>query len=458
MDIKFPVNECKLCLATSDQFLRKVDFYLFYVIFRRNNTHNCVIVIFDFLFFRKSLIFSGVTLSFTIRGYYMTNQSSVEKPKDLVVSPPPQINGTMSKTRVMTYTFVALMIITIVTAALWWPAMTPTEAQVAGFAEKGITGIVSMPLGAILLVSALIAVGIAVLADFIIGKATADSEVNTMSAAVFGLIVTLCYSYGVPVMGSRAEMLPVQTLSAPGCFLYIALITFIGLVIFKKVQGIAGRKFVNPAATAKLLVLLPFITSVFLIKEHWAAFADGGLEVPKLASNLVGQYGTFSDSLRGCYSSPMLSEPSSFESVMLLSKYHGWAGGASSIVVIIVGVALMLLLRNYFKWKITATYFGSVAAMSLIMTGIYGGDPMTRLLFELFVGSSIFLGFFMATDPATTPYTRTGQIIFGIGLGVLTVIIQTYMNFFGGALLALVIMNLTVPLLDRIGINKPFGR
>jgi electron transport complex protein RnfD len=388
----------------------------------------------------------------------MTNTSSVEKPKDLVVSPPPQINGTMSKTRVMTYTFVALMIITIVTAALWWPAMTPTEAQVAGFAEKGITGIVSMPLGAILLVSALIAVGIAVLADFIIGKATADSEVNTMSAAVFGLIVTLCYSYGVPVMGSRAEMLPVQTLSAPGCFLYIALITFIGLVIFKKVQGIAGRKFVNPAATAKLLVLLPFITSVFLIKEHWAAFTDGGLEVPKLASNLVGQYGTLGDSLRGCYSSPMLSEPSSLESVMLLSKYHGWAGGASSIVVIIVGVALMLLLRNYFKWKITATYFGSVAAMSLIMTGIYGGDPMTRLLFELFVGSSIFLGFFMATDPATTPYTRTGQIIFGIGLGVLTVIIQTYMNFFGGALLALVIMNLTVPLLDRIGINKPFGR
>jgi Na+-translocating ferredoxin:NAD+ oxidoreductase RnfD subunit len=64
----------------------------------------------------------------------------------------------------------------------------------------------------------------------------------------------------------------------------------------------------------------------------------------------------------------------------------------------------------------------------------------------------------MATDPATTPYTRTGQIIFGIGLGVLTVLIQTYMNFFGGALLALVIMNLTVPVLDRIGIHKPFGR
>jgi len=388
----------------------------------------------------------------------MTNQSSVEKPKDLVVSPPPQITGTMSKNRVMAYTFVALMIITIVTAALWWPAMTPTEAQVAAFAEAGITGLISMPLGAILLINALVAVGVAVLSDFIIGKAAADSEINTLSAAVFGLIVTLCYSLGVPVMGGRAEMLPVQSLSAPGCFIYVAIISFIGLVVFKKVQGVAGRKFVNPAATAKLLVLLPALFSVFLIKEHWAPAAEGGVEMPVLASNLSGLYGSFRTYLQGCYSSPMLSEPSSFESVMLLNKFHGWPGGASSIVVIIVGVALIFLLRNYFKWKITATYFGSVTVMSLIMTGVFGGDPMTRLMFELFIGSSIFLGFFMATDPATTPYTGTGQIIFGVGLGVLTVLIQTFMNFFGGALLALVIMNLTVPLLDRIGIHKPFGR
>ena len=385
----------------------------------------------------------------------MTNQSSVEKPKDLVVSPPPQITGTMSKTRVMTYTFAALMVITIITAAMWWPVMTPTSTQMDTLTANGMTGILAMPLGAILLVNALVAVGVAVLGDFIIGKAAADSEINTMSAAVFGLIVALCYSLGVPDMISRAEMLPIQTLSAPGCFLYTALISFIGLVVFKKLQGLAGRKFVNPAATAKLLVLLPFITSVFLVKEHWAPVASGGIEMPKLASSL-GDPGMFSSYLTGCYAMPGSS--ASLESVMLLSKYHGWPGGASSIVVIIVGVALMFLLRNYFKWKVTATYFGSVAAMSLIMTGVFGGDPMTRLLFELFIGSSIFLGFFMATDPATTPYTQTGQIIFGIGLGVLTVLIQTYMNFFGGALLALVIMNLTVPLLDRIGIHKPFGR
>ena len=61
----------------------------------------------------------------------------------------------------------------------------------------------------------------------------------------------------------------------------------------------------------------------------------------------------------------------------------------------------------------------------------------------------------MATDPASTPLTYSGQLIFGVGLGLLTVLIQTYMNFFGGSILALVIMNLTSPMLDRVGKTKP---
>ncbi len=93
--------------------------------------------------------------------------------------------------------------------------------------------------------------------------------------------------------------------------------------------------------------------------------------------------------------------------------------------------------------------------MSLLMTAVYGGDPLLRLGFELFIGSSIFLAFFMLTDPATTPLTYTGQAIFGVGVGILTVLIQTYMNFLGGSILALVIMNLTTPLLDNVGLRKP---
>ncbi len=144
---------------------------------------------------------------------------------------------------------------------------------------------------------------------------------------------------------------------------------------------------------------------------------------------------------------------------MLLSKFHGWVGGASSIAVIIAGIALFVIGRKYFKWKITASYLVAMAVLSLIFSFMFGDtDLTTRLLFELFIGSSIFMAFFMATDPATTPYSGVGQIIFGVGLAVLTILIQTFMGFFGGSLLALLIMNLTVPLIDKIRIDKPFGR
>jgi Na+-translocating ferredoxin:NAD+ oxidoreductase RnfD subunit len=140
---------------------------------------------------------------------------------------------------------------------------------------------------------------------------------------------------------------------------------------------------------------------------------------------------------------------------LFLDKFHGWTGGASALAVIVVGIALFVIARKYIKWRITAAYLGVTIILSLLMTVAYGGDVALRLMFELFIGSSIFLAFFMATDPASTPLTYTGQIIFGAGLAVITVLLQTYASFFGGSIVALVIMNLTSPALDKIGRMKP---
>jgi ferredoxin len=97
-----------------------------------------------------------------------------------------------------------------------------------------------------------------------------------------------------------------------------------------------------------------------------------------------------------------------------------------------------------------------VALFALALSFVYADtDPLLRVLFSAFIGSSIFLAFFMATDPATTPITYKGQLIFGVGLGLLTVLIQTFMGFFGGSILALVIMNLTSPWLDKVGKMRP---
>lgn len=389
---------------------------------------------------------------------------SKETPQDLIVKSAPHITGPMSKNRLMQYTFVALLVITAITAILWWSTPSPTNTQID---TLKLTNVWQMPLGLVVVINALIAIGIAVGTDALLHKVASDSQLNIWSSAVFGLIVTLSYSLGVPSMAQAADVMPIDTLTAPNAFLYIAIISLLGLVVFKKIQGIGGRKYVNPAAAAKFLVLLPFIGSVFLAKDHYAAFTAGGLGVPSLAGAIgggsapVGNNGvaSFATYLQGCYSNPAGTSLSDVNTLMILEKFHGWTGGASAIAVIVVGIALFVLARKYIKWRVTVAYFISIFALSIIMSVMFAdSDMITRLLFEVFVGSSIFLGFFMATDPATTPFTGTGQIIFGVGLAILTVLIQTYMNFFGGALLALLIMNLTVPLLDRVGIHKPFGR
>jgi electron transport complex protein RnfD len=323
------------------------------------------------------------------------------------------------------------------------------------------------------LVISLISVGVAVGCDFLLSMVMGSKGPrNTMSAAVFGLIVAMSYSLGLPV-AMATEQTPIL---AGGLdeYLYAALISAIGMIVFKKIAGLARRKYVNPAAIAKLLVLgimfLPAFStmSALLPADHMGAV---NLQNP-LTAGMFGDYypmdtTTFGSTLVTCYGSPTLDpmNPYTFGTfdnplpdvlfTMLFAKYHGWIGGFSSILVIAVGLALFAACRGYIKWRITLTYLITTAVFSALMGYIYGGDIILRVLFQLFTGSSIFLAFFMATDPATTPLTRLGQNIFGVGLAILTILIMTLTNFLGGSILALVIMNLTCPILDRVGLPKP---
>ena len=343
----------------------------------------------------------------------------------------PKEYSPMTKNKLMTYTFIALLILAVVS-----------------YISFGITSLIAAA------VAVLVAVGI----DFLLYKVAVDSPLNTMSAAVFGLIVALSYTLGKPTMAT-VEVLP---LVEPQAYIYIALISTIGMVIFKKIQGLAGRKFVNPAAAAKLVAMIPFLNTVLLSSDH---LNTGMLQVPALAGSIgytvIGNngnplYGSFAQYIQACFANPTATEYSPVYQLMLIQKWHGWVGGISSIAVIAVGIALFVLCRRYIKWRITLSYLATVALFALALGFVYGdGDPLLRTVFHLFIGSSIFLAFFMATDPATTPLTYAGQGIFGVGLGILTVLIQTYMNFFGGSILALVIMNLTSSKLDKIGKLKP---
>jgi len=334
----------------------------------------------------------------------------------------------MTKNKFMTYTFIALAILSAVSAISFWPTS---------------------------IVISVIAVAVAVALDYLLSIVMkTKGPRNTMSAAVFGLIVALSYSLGLPTRNT-VEILP---LAAPQAYYYVAGISALGIIVLKKGQNLLGRKYVNPAAAAKLLVLFPFLNLILLAKDHLASsFSGAGLPALTSPIGYIGQ-GSFAFWIRSCLGNSTIQSAPNASDIFytyFIQKFHGWTGGASSLAVILVGVGLFIICRKYVKWRITVAYFGIVTLMSLLMTAFYGGDTLLRLGFELFIGSSIFLAFFMITDPATTPLTYTGQIIFGAGVGILTVIIQTYMNFLGGSVLALVIMNLTTPLLDNVGLRKP---
>jgi Na+-translocating ferredoxin:NAD+ oxidoreductase subunit D len=370
----------------------------------------------------------------------------------------PKEYSSMTKDKLMLYTFVALIALTIVSSVLWSGVVTGTLITTPSGWNLGLT----------VVICALIAVGVAVGIDALFYKLVSDSPLNLMSAAVFGLIVALSYSLGIPTMNTEGATLPAE---APGAFIYVAIISMVGMVLFKKAMGMLGRKLVNPAATAKFLVLLPSLGTILLAVDH---LKSGPLAVPALAgplnwgdaANMFAPLGgnggaSFGTYVAACFSNPTLAVPpaptfNEIFNIMFFDKFHGWVGGASSIAVIIVGIALFALARRYIKWRITVAYFVSIAIMSVLMSVAFADqDLLLRLLFTVFIGSSVFMAFFMATDPATTPITYTGQIIFGVGLGVLTVLIQTGMNFFGGSLLALIIMNIFSTKLDKIGKLKP---
>ncbi|MCW4023175.1 MAG: RnfABCDGE type electron transport complex subunit D [archaeon] len=311
-----------------------------------------------------------------------------------------------------------------------------------------------------------VAAGVAVLCDKLMAKLMGPKgPADMMSAVVFGLIVGLSYTVGEPQLMSTGTFYAGLS-EGLEIALIPALISAIGLIVFKKLQGLTGRKYVNPAAIAKLLVIgllfMTMYTSVnfFIPQDH--------VDSINLQAPLTQE--VFGTTLQTCYGHPtntmidlMSGAPVELEDTiwtMLWAKYHGWAGGFSSLLVIGVGLGLFFVCRGYFKWRITLSYMVGTVIMAALMSVIFGGsailmeDLILRIVFHLFMASSIFLAFFMATDPATTPMTHMGQLIFGIGLAVLTVVIQTYTGFLGGSIVALVIMNLTCPVLDHIGAPK----
>jgi Na+-translocating ferredoxin:NAD+ oxidoreductase subunit D len=143
----------------------------------------------------------------------------------------------------------------------------------------------------------------------------------------------------------------------------------------------------------------------------------------------------------------------------LLNSFLGNRSGSigeTSVLLLLIGAAY-LLYKGYIDWKIPFSYIATVGILAWIFGG-YQGLFSGPWLLHVLSGGLILGAFFMATDMVTSPITYRGRIIFGIGCGVITVIIRLIGGFPEGVAFSILLMNLTVPLLDRLSRPKVFGK
>jgi Na+-translocating ferredoxin:NAD+ oxidoreductase subunit D len=139
---------------------------------------------------------------------------------------------------------------------------------------------------------------------------------------------------------------------------------------------------------------------------------------------------------------------------MLLGNMGGSAGEISAIAILLGGI--FMLVRRIITWEIPVSYLGSVALLSGILWMI-NPDIYVDPMFHLLTGGLMLGALYMATDMVTSPMSRMGMIIFGVGCGFLTIVIRIFGAYPEGVAFAILIMNAFVPLINRSFKPKRFG-
>ena len=203
---------------------------------------------------------------------------------------------------------------------------------------------------------------------------------------------------------------------------------FIAIIVVKQLFGGLGYNFANPAIVARIALAVGFAG-----RMAQCSFPESGVDALSAAT-------------------PMSAELTSSAYKALLLGTHGGVLGETCALTILAG-GIYLIATKVISPVIPATYLGTVALLSVVA----GKDPICQLL-----GGGLMLGaFFMATDYVTSPTTRKGKFVFGIGLGVITCAIRFLGTVAEGVSFAILLMNLLVPYIeehtrqDRLGIAKP---
>lgn len=207
----------------------------------------------------------------------------------------------------------------------------------------------------------------------------------------------------------------------------------IAIVVVKQMFGGIGQNFVNPALTARIVLMNSFPAKM----THWTAAFDyaANADAVTTATPLVSFW------QNGGEGSPTL--------LRLFLGAHGGCLGETCALAILIGGAY-LIVRRVISPVIPVTYLATAAALSALL----GRNPLVDLL-----SGGLMLGaFFMATDYTTSPLYWKARIVFAVGCGVLTILIREFGSLPEGVSYSIVLMNILTPLIERAVKPRAFGK
>lgn len=310
--------------------------------------------------------------------------------KKLIVSASPHVHSKISSQRIMLDVIISLIPAFIASVAVFGPRALAVTA---------------------------VTVIVAVLAEYLARKAMKrNNTIGDLSAVVTGLLLALNLPVDIP--------------------LWIAgLGSVVAIIVVKQFFGGIGQNFVNPAITARIILLVSFpkFMGTWAAPLAWRS-ADAVSTATPMASIAAGK----------------LEElPSLFD--MFIGLRAGSMGETCCAALLLGGI--YLIARKVISPSIPLAYIGTVAVIALIA----GKGSAEYLGYQLMGGGLLLGAIFMATDYATSPINFKGKIIYGIGCGVLTMVIRLFGSLTEGVSYAILLMNIFVPLIERATTPKPFG-
>ena len=275
-----------------------------------------------------------------------------------------------------------------------------------------------------------VSVTAAVLSEFLFETAVKRPvTVNDLSAVVTGVLLAFCCPVSVPLW------IP-------------ALGSAFAVILVKQLFGGIGKNIVNPALAGRVFL---FTSWPVIMKVFTAPFE----KLPAFSMTVSGTDAvTSATTLSYMKAGGVPSGEFNLMDLMIGNK-AGCIGEISGLLLIAGGI--YLIYRRVISWHIPVSFLGTVLVVTLFFQKGLDVLSLDYSFYHLFSGGLVLGAVFMATDYATSPVTKNGKIIFGVGCGLLTVFIRYFGGYPEGVSFAILIMNLFVWYIDKYTKPKAYG-